>query len=169
MELLIRCVTEHEDGQPCDFVVTSPPLKCPKCGNANPKTLNPLVRIHLLVKDASGPIAGAKGNYYVPCDHKKKAIVEHVEAWSDQYLAVNCPQCKKSKEYEKLRDEHEMAMWLKSGGFNVPTVFTKPTENAAAGSPVPELNSPAVPPAEVAATTPAPAPSLAESLPAQGI
>lgn len=126
-EVLMRCCKNH-DGQPHDYVWSGPPAPraCPKCGNEH--RLQPLVRVYLLVKDKNGPIKGANGNYYVASDHSKKAIVEHLEAWSDSYMAVNNPACMETAEYKKLKNDHEMSQFLLSGGLVVPDSFNEPAE-----------------------------------------
>ena len=131
MEILLRCGKEHiEEGQthghPHDYVATGPKdTACPKCGNTElGHSITPRVRIHLLVKDDKGPIVGAKGRYVVACDPGKKALEDpSIEAWSDAYGALTCPQCLQTKAAIALQQKEELRRFHQSGGFHVPANF----------------------------------------------
>lgn len=163
MEVLLRCLLRHDDNQPHDFVMTKPPKKCPKCGNTANHSLIPLVRVFLLVKHPDGPIHGAYGRYYCAGDPTKKDIQEHLEAFTSEYSAVNNPACMRTKEYQRLKEEHELQEFYRTGGLVVPSSFLEEREEDKP-APVPELVSP---PADTAPPAPAPlpGPTPAEELP----
>jgi ssDNA-binding Zn-finger/Zn-ribbon topoisomerase 1 len=120
--LLFRCsLCSEMAGKRVDFEADAP--KCPKCGAE--AGIQPLVTVHLIYEEPSGPILGrfAKG-FQCACDKRKVMTTEmqHREAFSDDARAVNCPACAKTAPFQAQAEGHRREEAIRQGYYNPPAV-----------------------------------------------
>lgn len=93
-----RCMNPecHQDGHWFEFDRDVP--KCPKCGLEGVPFVQMRTLVHFLMRDnASGPVFGQSGRFFVPCDPTRKSITDGAnnEAGTGDPRSVTCPGCRK--------------------------------------------------------------------------
>lgn len=69
--------------------------RCPKCTSEGFPNVTKKALIHLMLRDAKGPIQGQYGRYRLACDKNRvdMATPTNGEAATDHFEAANCPGC----------------------------------------------------------------------------
>lgn len=88
----------RENGQEFRFQIEQTLVPCPKCGATDPPMVGMLCKTHLLIRDKSGPFAGASGlRYRMGCDPQRKrhhlSTITNHEAFTDDRTICNCEEC----------------------------------------------------------------------------
>lgn len=103
-----RCIC---GGVPHGFIFESDTGVCPRCKKSGPMSVAPLVDVHLLVPDESGPIFGAV-RARVACQPRRDHLAAHgydTFSATDEFQAVTCPSCKGTKAYQDMRAAAELS------------------------------------------------------------
>ena len=89
------CLEDSAD-QRFEFDVEHDRFACPKCGGQDAPMVGLLVIIHLLIRDAKGPIKGQMARFRVACNTKRAylATLTNMEAATGDPSIANCPGCR---------------------------------------------------------------------------
>jgi hypothetical protein len=82
--------------------------ECPKCGAQAPIVI-PLIDVHFVVMDKSGPIFSARGRQRIACQPNREIMAAHAHdnfAASDYAPGVTCRSCRGTREWQQEMTAH---------------------------------------------------------------